>query len=196
LPSLARELAFSPAVWIRWQALCNRLSAGHACDSRRMDWLATSCSMVRRSAALEVGPWDEGYRFEFDDADWCYRARELGWGVRLSGDAVAHQLAPYQMTEGVSREALLGFEHSLNRLIERFKSPRAASVHRAARRLRWRLTRLLALAASVLLLRRHRRVNARARAARWLLDWYRAGRPAVDAPPLIECETDDWLDLW
>src|SRR5207245_1159395 len=35
----------------------------------------------------EVGPMDAGFRFYFEDSDWCQRFRRAGWKIRYTPEA-------------------------------------------------------------------------------------------------------------
>jgi hypothetical protein len=43
--------------------------------------------LVRREAADEVGPLDEGFFLFSEETDWCYRFRQAGWKVVFFPDA-------------------------------------------------------------------------------------------------------------
>jgi GT2 family glycosyltransferase len=49
-----------------------------------------AAALIRRSAWQAVGPCDEGFRFYYEDSDWSYRARLLGWRVRTAPKAVVY----------------------------------------------------------------------------------------------------------
>jgi GT2 family glycosyltransferase len=46
-----------------------------------VDWLSGACLVVRRAAWEQVGLLDERFFLFWEDADWCRRFREAGWGV-------------------------------------------------------------------------------------------------------------------
>lgn len=46
---------------------------------RATDWLSGSCLLVRRSALVEVGGFDEDYFMFFEDVDLCWRLAQRGW---------------------------------------------------------------------------------------------------------------------
>jgi len=50
------------------------------------DWLSGCFLMVRRQAALEVGPFDCRFRKYFEDVDYCLRMARAGWSVLLNGE--------------------------------------------------------------------------------------------------------------
>ena len=46
-----------------------------------VDWLSGACLVVRRTAWEQVGLLDERFFLFWEDADWCVRFRQAGWGV-------------------------------------------------------------------------------------------------------------------
>ena len=50
-------------------------------STREVDWVMGAAMMVRKAAISEVGPMDERFFLYFEDVDWCYRMRTLGWKV-------------------------------------------------------------------------------------------------------------------
>jgi N-acetylglucosaminyl-diphospho-decaprenol L-rhamnosyltransferase len=48
----------------------------HECET---DWVAGASMMIRREVLLDVGLLDEGYFTYFEDVDFCFNARRLGW---------------------------------------------------------------------------------------------------------------------
>ena len=193
-PLLSRELFLNTSLWIKWRIarrwLCRRSDKA----AYEVDWAPVLCAMVRRAAALDIGPWPQDYRFQFDDAAWCHAARAQGWDVRVTAEAFAHELAPFRRYGYCTREELQAFEDSLSRIIRHVKTPRVGAFHLRARRTRLRLARLGMRLLSALTLGRHESINYKARAAGWVLDWYRAGCPRVALPPTAECEIN-WHGL-
>jgi GT2 family glycosyltransferase len=49
-----------------------------------------ACLLMRREALDEVGPLDDGFFFFFEDADWCFRARAMGWRLGVADEALVH----------------------------------------------------------------------------------------------------------
>lgn len=47
----------------------------------RVDWLSGACLIVRRTAWEQAGLLDERFFLFWEDADWCLRFRQAGWGV-------------------------------------------------------------------------------------------------------------------
>jgi GT2 family glycosyltransferase len=53
----------------------------------RIDWVTGAAMAIRRQAWEEVGPFDTRFRFFAQDLDFCSRARDAGWRVRLVEEA-------------------------------------------------------------------------------------------------------------
>ncbi|MGH8929531.1 MAG: glycosyltransferase family 2 protein [Egibacteraceae bacterium] len=73
----------------RWAALGeNVLDPECYCRSTTADWAVGAALMVSRACATAVGPWDETFFLYSEETDFCLRARDLGFGLRLVPDAV------------------------------------------------------------------------------------------------------------
>jgi len=46
-----------------------------------VDWVSGACLMIRQEVYREIDLLDEGFFMFWEDADWCYRAKEAGWQV-------------------------------------------------------------------------------------------------------------------
>ncbi len=51
------------------------------------DWMAGACFCMRAATIREVGLFDDNYYFGFEDVDWCWRAKRLGWRIAFCPDA-------------------------------------------------------------------------------------------------------------
>jgi GT2 family glycosyltransferase len=86
------------------------VSAGGAIDVRRVrtrpfpaardsgpfdaDWIDGCCMLVRRDAVEQLS-FDERFFIYFEETDFCHRARQAGWRVRVVPDAVVeHPKSP------------------------------------------------------------------------------------------------------
>lgn len=77
------------------------------------DWVAGACFCMRRSTLEEVGLFDDRYYFGFEDVDWCWRAKRLGWKVAFCPSARIIHKVQRKSAAGVNR---LTFEHLLSGL--------------------------------------------------------------------------------
>jgi GT2 family glycosyltransferase len=69
----------------------HRLRPPSGSGGGRVDWVAGSAMVVRRSVWEEVGPFDLGYRFYCQDLDLCMSAVDAGWKIEiLPGFKVLH----------------------------------------------------------------------------------------------------------
>jgi len=48
---------------------------------RAVDWLPATCLMLNRDALEELGGFEEGFLLQFEEIDWCRRAREAAWHI-------------------------------------------------------------------------------------------------------------------
>lgn len=46
-----------------------------------LEAISGACTMVKREAMMDVGPWDEGYFLHCEDLDLCMRYRQKGWSI-------------------------------------------------------------------------------------------------------------------
>ncbi len=53
-----------------------------------VDWVSGACLMVRKDILDDVGFLDEGFFMYWEDADLCYRIKQLGWKVYCVPEAM------------------------------------------------------------------------------------------------------------
>ena len=75
-------------------------------DSFDCDWLSGCLMLLRRQAALEVGPFDSGFAKYFEDVDMCLRMARGGWRVMFHGGAYAYHCEQRASKSLWSRDAL------------------------------------------------------------------------------------------
>lgn len=46
-----------------------------------IDWISFAAVLIRRQVIAQIGLMDEGYFMYFEDADYCRRARGVGWSI-------------------------------------------------------------------------------------------------------------------
>jgi N-acetylglucosaminyl-diphospho-decaprenol L-rhamnosyltransferase len=57
---------------------------------RRVGWVQSSAMLVRRSAAEEIGWFDDDFFVYSDETDFCKRLHDAGWTIRLSKARAIH----------------------------------------------------------------------------------------------------------
>jgi N-acetylglucosaminyl-diphospho-decaprenol L-rhamnosyltransferase len=76
-----------PNNWLTRRNLLARSSG----EAVAVDWLAGSCLLIRREVFERLGGLDEGFFLYWEDADFAWRARALGFGcVYLPTVSVSH----------------------------------------------------------------------------------------------------------
>jgi GT2 family glycosyltransferase len=72
-------------------ARAGRYVWGHDSE-RRVDWAVGAALLLRRRALEEVGAFDESLFMYGEDLDWCWRARDAGWEIWFTPDAVVRHV--------------------------------------------------------------------------------------------------------
>ncbi len=86
---LATEYLFLRKLAPRTRALNAFYGAGFDHRSERaVEWTMGSCMLVRRSALVDVGPFDTDFFLFSEETDWCRRAADRGWEAVFTPDAV------------------------------------------------------------------------------------------------------------
>ena len=77
-------------------------------ESRSVDWAIGAALLLRRRAIDDIGGFDERYFMYAEDLDWCWRARQRGWGIRLEPAAVVRHVGNVSGAQrfGASRDAV------------------------------------------------------------------------------------------
>ena len=58
-------------------------------SARSVEWVMGSCFLVRRTAADQVGMFDDDFFLFSEETDWFYRFHQAGWAVWFTPDAEA-----------------------------------------------------------------------------------------------------------
>lgn len=58
-------------------------------EQDQIDWASFACILLRGTMVDELGPMDEGYFLYYEDAEYCWRARQRGWRIHHIPDAKA-----------------------------------------------------------------------------------------------------------
>jgi len=71
--------------------------------------LAGACFLVKRKALNDVGLFDEGFYYLYEDADLCYRLKTAGWRILYLAEArvVHHGSASFKRTIRSERDAII-----------------------------------------------------------------------------------------
>ncbi|HVT66011.1 MAG TPA: glycosyltransferase family 2 protein [Mycobacteriales bacterium] len=59
---------------------------------RRVDWAVGAAWLLRREALGEIGLLDDSLFMYAEDLEWCWRARDAGWEVWFTPDAVVRHI--------------------------------------------------------------------------------------------------------
>jgi GT2 family glycosyltransferase len=78
------------------------------------DWVPGTAMFLRRSAVQEVGLLNETFFMYGEDVDYCWRARQHGWGVRVPSELVVQHLGRVSAARSwgfgeASRQSLRGW---------------------------------------------------------------------------------------
>jgi GT2 family glycosyltransferase len=182
----------APLNW-RYPSARREMLGRHGMGRRKWaaaEWMPLACAALRRRAAEETGPWSEGYRYHFEDAEWLWRAARKGWRFERFRLDAYHMGAFRSGTLPV--DVIQGYEASLNRLAERMLGAHYP-MFRTARRLRL-AARSFRRSLAARCAHAQSRIAAEAWTARAQSSWYRNGCPPVTVPEDAETEWR-WLSL-
>jgi hypothetical protein len=132
LPSIARELNFLDWLWRQRRFSIHSRKPPVVGPARRAEALHATFLMARRETFRSVGEFAEGYRFAFEDLEWCWRARGKGIALYACPAAAAYKLAP-QLKGELSPELSLALEASQRRCVRATRGAAYARAFRAAR---------------------------------------------------------------
>jgi GT2 family glycosyltransferase len=59
---------------------------------RRVDWAVGAAWLIRREALVAIGLLDESLFMYAEDLEWCWRARDTGWEIWFTPDAVVRHI--------------------------------------------------------------------------------------------------------
>lgn len=119
-PSLRGELS-----WLRERTNSAQEFATKSYPLLNVDWAKGACLMIRRAAWEQVGELDEEYWLYTEEADWCYRARRLGWTIAVRPDACIVHIEQAASRQNVAR-SLIQYHRSRALFLRKHVSPLAA----------------------------------------------------------------------
>lgn len=122
-PSLVGELPWLRRL-VRKRPPAQELNAG-AMRLFTVDWAKGACLLIRRSAFEEVGGLDEAYWLYTEEADWCYRARAMGWTIGALPDAQVMHVEQAASRQNAPR-SLIQYHRSRAIFLRKHASPLAA----------------------------------------------------------------------
>ena len=100
-------------------------------ETRSADWVSGACLMIRRQALDAIGGLDEGFFLYSEEVDWCWRARQAGWGVYYLAEAgVLHWGGQSSAKAPLARRSLV--YRSKLRFLRRNYGDGSARVYRCA----------------------------------------------------------------
>lgn len=121
-----------------------------ATSDREVDWVTGAAMAMRRDVWTDVGPFDEAFKVYAQDLDFCLRARDRGWRVRIiAASRVIHHhgVTISRVSGGVSRQHPHALWTDLIRWAGKRRGPayarRASGVIAAGARLRLIARRVL-----------------------------------------------------
>lgn len=56
-------------------------------ETKEVDWVTGACLLTRREVIEKVGVLDENFFMYFEDVDWCYRMKKVGWKIYYAPQA-------------------------------------------------------------------------------------------------------------
>jgi hypothetical protein len=94
-PNLADEFCRGIQLGVLDRWLAQRLTTiPHPDRPTRCDWVSGAAMLIRLDVLRQIGLWDEGYFLDYEETDFCWATRELGfecWHVPAS--RVLHRVA-------------------------------------------------------------------------------------------------------
>jgi GT2 family glycosyltransferase len=93
----------------------------------QVDQPMASCLLMPRKALDNVGMFDEDFPIFFNDVDWCYRAKQMGWNVWFTfGAKVIHHGG--RSTNQIRRSMVLESHRSFKKFYAKYYKHRLPSL--------------------------------------------------------------------
>ena len=64
------------------------LDLGEFAEQKRVPSACLAAALIKKEAWQKIGPFDEGFAMYYEDSEWCYRARLLGYEIGAAPEAV------------------------------------------------------------------------------------------------------------
>ena len=87
-------------------------------ETVEVDQPMASCLIARREVFSQVGPFDEELPIFFNDVDWCFRAKQAGWKIYFTPNAIVTHHGGAS-TKQVKREMIEESHRSLVRYYDK-----------------------------------------------------------------------------
>jgi N-acetylglucosaminyl-diphospho-decaprenol L-rhamnosyltransferase len=131
----------------RWSArfLPGRRHTGD--EPFEVDWVSGAAMLVPRGVIDRVGPLDDGFFLFWEDADWCHRIKDAGYGVWCVPAASVLHHEGGSRGHGWSRATITAFHRGAYRYWRKHHAPQPWNP------MRWLAAALLAARAALLLAR-------------------------------------------
>jgi GT2 family glycosyltransferase len=104
-------------------------------DARDIFWASGAALMVRRSAFLNAGGFDESFGMHMEEIDLCWRMQRLGGRVRVDPSSEVYHLGGASLPQGDARKAYLNFRNGLLMLAKNLPATEFRRVLRVRRML-------------------------------------------------------------
>lgn len=99
---------------------------------REVDWAVGAAWLLRRDAVDDIGGLDESFFMYVEDLEWCHRARQLGWQVWFTPDAVVVHVGNASGEQKYGEERTATWTANAYRFYRRHHSAVGTGAYRAA----------------------------------------------------------------
>jgi len=89
------------------------LDQGQYDDPQEVFWATGACMLIRRSVIEQIGLFDEAYFAHFEEIDFCWRAQNAGYTIRVEPRSMVFHVGGGTLDYAHPRKAFLNFRNSL-----------------------------------------------------------------------------------
>lgn len=102
--------------------LFNTLEADHGQynDACKIFWASGACMMVRRSAFIEAGGFEELFFAHMEEIDLCWRFHHMGYDVAYQPSSIVYHLGAGTLSKNNPRKTFLNFRNGLCLLLRNY----------------------------------------------------------------------------